>query len=456
MSSSGIDLSSLLSVLGNGSSGIDVSSAVSAAISAMSEPEQQWEAQQTTLSNQTSALNNINSLASNLENDLNALGDPLGAMATMSASSSDTYLVSASTTAGATASNHVVEVNSLATTSSWYSATETSSSSALPSGSFTIQVGSGTATTIQIGSGVDTLDQLASAINSQNLGVTASVVNDASGSRLAIVSQTSGTAGNIAITNTTGLGFTEAQAGANASLTVDGIPMSSASNTVTGAINGVTLNLQEAAPGTQVNISVGADQSQIASTVSSFVSDYNSLVQALNSQFTFSTTNSSEGPLASDSVVRGLQDALLSAMNYSSSSSDGISTLGAMGISMNDDGTLTLDSSTLDNTIQNNFSDVQNFFQGTSSNGFANTLDSVLNTYTDPSEGAFTVDLQSISSENSDLQNQINTFQLYIASEQTTLTTDYSNAEIALEQLPSKISQINEILGVNSSNSNNG
>lgn len=220
MSTSSIDLSSLLSVLGNGSSGIDANSAVSGAIYAARAPERQWQSQQYNLSNQTSALNYLNRLASTLTDSLHALGDPAGAMTSMSAASSNSSLVAASAAAGTAVGNHVVVVNNLAATASWYSDSETSSSATLAAGSFTLQVGSGTATTIQIGNGVDTLDQLAAAINGQGLGVNASVVNDASGSRLAIVSQTSGAAGDISITGTSGLGFTQAVVGKNASLTV--------------------------------------------------------------------------------------------------------------------------------------------------------------------------------------------------------------------------------------------
>ena len=81
---------------------------------------------------------------------------------------------------------------------------------------------------------------------------------------------------------------------------------------------------------------------------------------------------------------------------------------------MNNDGTLTLDTATLTNAVQNNFAAVQNFMQGASSNGFVSNLNNQLSTLTDPTSGAFTVDLQSISSENKDLQTQINNFQTYL------------------------------------------
>jgi flagellar hook-associated protein 2 len=97
--------------------------------------------------------------------------------------------------------------------------------------------------------------------------------------------------------------------------------------------------------------------------------------------------------------------------------------------------------------MQSKFSAVQNFFQGTNSNGFANSLGTQLTTMTDPTNGAFTVDLQSISSENTDLQNQINDFQAYLATQTTLLTAEYNQADALLQQLPIEEQQIAAELG---------
>lgn len=450
MATSTIDLNALLSSLGSGATGINVSAAVSAAIYAESAPVRQWQAQQATLQQQQTAINGLNSLASTLTDSLNALSDPMGAMTSLTANSSNSNVVTASAIAGTKPGNHVVVVNNLATTAAWYSDSATSSSAPLTAGSFTLQVGSGTATTIQIGSGVNTLDQLSTAINSQNLGVTASVVNDATGSRLAIVSQSSGGANDILITNPTGLGFTQAVKGQNASITVDGIPISSATNTVTGAVNGLTLNLQSAAPGSEVNVLIAPDSATVANALNSFISAYNAIVQNVSSQFAYDPVNKTSGPLAGDSAVRSLQGALLGAASYSGGGS--IPTLGTMGISMNDDGTLSVDSAVLGDALQNNFSAVQGFFQGSAFNGFANSLNTQLNIYTNPSQGAFTLDLTSIRTENSDLENQIDSYNLYLASERTRLQAQYSKADMLLQQLPNQMKQIDTLLGYNTNN----
>jgi flagellar hook-associated protein 2 len=445
MSTSGINLSSLLSALGSSSSGINVSSAVAAAMQALSLPEQQWETEQTTLQTQTSDIDQIQTDVESLQTSLSALLDPAGALASMTATSSDTNVVQASAASGTAAGTHVVVVNNIASTASWYSSSVASSSTNLTPGSFTLQTGSGTATQIQIGSGVNTLDQLASYINTQNLGVTASVVNDSSGSRLAIVSNNSGAANGFTISNASGLTFTQASAGQDASLTVDGIPIDSASNTVTGAVNGLTLNLVGAAPGGQITVTVAPDSTQVSTAIATFVGAYNTAMGDVNTQYTVNAANQ-EGPLASDSSVQILQDSLLSIAGYSGGG-NGVSTLADLGITMNKDGTLSLDTATLTNAIQNNFSAVQNFMQGASSNGFASFINNQLNTLTEPGTGAFTVDLQSINSENSDLQNQINNFQTYLNTQQTLLTAEYNQADITLQEIPQEEAQINAELG---------
>jgi flagellar hook-associated protein 2 len=297
------------------------------------------------------------------------------------------------------------------------------------------------------------LTDVANTINSDDLGVTASVVTDANGARLVIVSNTSGSAADFTVAaGSGGLTFNEFAPGANASLTVNGLSIVSASNTVTGAVPGLTLNLLSASPGTQVSLSVAPDVSQVSTAINQFVSDYNTLIGDLNTQYT--DTGSGEGPLGSDSTVRTLQTDLLGALGYTSTINGTTSSLATLGISVGNDGTLTVDSSTLTSALQNNFSGVQNFFQGTALNGFANSLDQQLTSFISPGDGAFTVDLQSISDQNTDLQNDISNFQTnYITPLQTQLQASYSNAEILLQQLPTETKQIDEELGLNKSSS---
>lgn len=454
--SSSINLSNILeAALGASSPGIDVNDAVSAAVTAAEAPEQGWENQESTLQSQATALQQLQSYSTTLDNDMQSLNSLTGPLSSTSVTSSNSSIVTGSSVSGTAAGNNVVVVNSLATTDSWASSIMSSDTAALAAGTVTITNPSGTTTTITTGSGVNTLDDLATAINGDNLGVTASVITDATGSRLSVVSNTSGSGGEFSVTSSapSSFGFTEAVAGNNASLTVNGISISSASNTVTGAVPGLTLNLLSANPGTQVTVAVAPNTSQVSAAINQFVSDYNTLIQAVNSQY--SDTGSGEGVLATDPTVNSLQTSLLQALDYTYTPASGTTTipnLTSLGISVNSDGTLSVDSSTLNNVLANNFSDVQNFFQGSALNGFANSLDQQLSNFTNPGDGAFTVDLQSMNSEDIDLQTDVTNFQNNVITPlQAQLQTEYSNAEIALQQLPDEIKSIDEELGMNTS-----
>lgn len=457
-SSSGIDLSSILqAATGSTSAGIDVTAAVTAALNAERAPEQQWQAQQSTLTSQISALTTLQTALTSVSNDLNSLNDLSGGPLAARTVSSSATQVTGTATSGTAAGSHVIAVQSLATSASWYSTSLSSSTADLGTSTITITGADGTQTTFNTGSGVNTLSDLAKAINSAGIGVNASVVTDASGARLALVGSTTGSAADFTVSSS-GPSFSMTRAGGpatNASLTVDGIPISSATNTISGAITGLTLNLTGTTPANDpATLTIGSDTSQISQALSTFVSDYNSALSQVNSQFTYSTSNGSQGVLGSDSTVRSLQSALEGIVSYTAPNTPGsgaIQSLSDLGITVNDDGSLSLDSSKLATAMANPAA-VQNFFQGSALNGFAQQFSSVIGQFNDPATGAITSEIQNMNQQYSNLQSQVNDFESgYIASQQTVLTAMYSQAEIALQQLPQEMQQIQSELGNNSS-----
>ncbi|MGA2651834.1 MAG: flagellar filament capping protein FliD [Terracidiphilus sp.] len=462
-SSNAIDLSQILeAATGASSPGIDVNAAVSAAVTAAEGPEDNWESQQTTLQNQASAMTSLQTDATNLDNDMHSLNSLTGPLSAATVTSSNSSVVTGSAVSGSAVGNNVVVVNGLATTASFSSTPITGpvSTTDLPTGeTITITSPTGQPATYTTGTnGINTLSDLENAINTGGLGVTASIVTDATGSRLAITSDTSGSAGSFTATATGGtFGVVPGATGNNSSITVNGIVFQSATNTVTGAIPGVTLNLVGSSPGTDISVDVSPDTSQASNAISQFVSDYNTLIGAVNAQY--SDSGSGQGVLADDPTVENLQNTLLQALDYTASPSSGststtVPNLSSLGITVNTDGTLSVDSGTLSSALQNNFSDVQNFFQGSALNGFANSLDQQLTSFISPADGAFTVDLQSISTENTGLQTDITNFQTnVIAPLKTQLQAEYSSAEIALQQLPAEVKNVDAELGENNSSS---
>jgi flagellar hook-associated protein 2 len=424
--------------------GFDVSATVSQIVANLQGVETPWKSQLTSLESQDTAISSLGALFSNLSNDMSQLTDFNGILAQKTGSSSNTNvleLTSASSTASA--GTHTVTVNSLAQTSSGYLAEIVNAADAL-TGSVTLQVGNGSTETFTIGAapstgaapntiytgtakGDNTLSALSAAINASGVGVSSSVLTDATGSRLSLVSGTSGAGGNItatgnsftaaventlsysgtagsstvtssgtlspvagltdalsgsisiqvgtgtavsvavptanatlaglmsAINGTAGIGVTAtivtnsdgtsslalasqtagtagtltvnssvadtatalnyntAVTGANASLNIDGVTLTSASNTATNLIPGVTFQMLSSSS-TPVQVVIGNDNTDVESTVNSFVSDYNSLISAMNTQ-DGNTSSGTPEPLFGSPTLSLLQEQLLSGMN---------------------------------------------------------------------------------------------------------------------------------------------
>jgi len=418
-----------------GSTPIDVQALLNSALAAAQAPLTNLQQQQTTEQTQSAALQVIGNDVTALSTAAQALTDTNGAINALTANSSDSTVLTASADSFAQAGTHSIVVNSLATTASYYTNAVATATTTLAAGTFQIAVGSGAPATVTIGSTDNTLNGLSAAINAQNLGVTASVITDANGARLALVSNTPGSAGGITVSgNTTGLTFNLAASGSNASLTVDGVPVNSASNTVAGVIPGVTLNLNGASPSETVTLSLAPDASQASTAVSQFVTAWNKVIGDINTQFAVSPNGTGGGPLEADNNLRDIQNQLLAAISGSISGNSGLVNLASIGINLNTDGTLSLDSGTLSNALNTNFAAVQNLLQGTS--GVGAFLSSTLNQISDPTQGSIALDLQGLSQTDQSLTQQIDAMQTLLSSQTQTLTAQYAQMETTLQEMP--------------------
>jgi len=423
-------------------SGIDVTSVVNQIIDSQRGPEKLWQQQQSNLTSQTNALNSLNSSLTALQTAMRALSDMSGVMSSNTATSSQTGILTATAQSGASAGNHLIVVTNLATTSSTYSDAVATPDTPLQTGVITLQVGTAS-TNVTVDSTNNTLSALASAINAQKLGVTASVITDANGARLALVSNTTGAPGDLTVTgNIPGLGFHKSVTGQNASLTIDGVPISSATNTVTGAINGVTLNLVSAAPNTPVQLSVGPNTSAITTAVSNFVGTYNTVMTKINAQYAVDSATHTAGPLASDVSLRSLQSSLLSDVTYAMSGNNGLTSLAALGINMANDGTLSIDDAAFNNALANNFAGVQNFFQG-ATDGFGSHFSADLSALTSPTQGVLNANLTEITNQQKVLTDTISDFEDRLSAREQQLIKQYSAIDAMLRQYPLTLQSIN-------------
>jgi flagellar hook-associated protein 2 len=432
--------------------GFDVASTVTQIQAASAAIENPWNSELSTLQAQDTVFTSLGTDLSTLTTSLQALTDFEGVFSEKEGSSSDPdTLALSSATSSATAGSHTVLVNSLATTSSDVSDTLANANDTL-SGNVVITV-NGQSSTIDVDSSSNTLSTLASAINSADAGVTATVLTDSSGSRLSLVSATSGAAGNITVSGslsdtTTGgnLAFTSSQTGADASIVVDGTTLTSSSNTVTNAIPGVTFQLlaKSASSTSPVQIQITNDNTDVETAITNFVNAYNAVATDLTTQ-TGKDSSGNPEPLAGTPILSQLQSSLSGAL-FAGSASGSINSLEQLGISVNSDGsgTLTLDGDTLDAALDNNYSDVTGFFQNTGS--FGQTLSTTLNNLgTQAPDGAIFLAQQQNSTQEAALNTDITNENTLLATQKTQLTDELNAANQTLQGIPSQLDEVNSI-----------
>jgi flagellar hook-associated protein 2 len=426
--------------------GIDVASTVTQMVAQLQATETPYKNQLTALQSQDTVISNLGSLLSTLSSDITALTDPAGVLSGKQGSSSDTNtlaLLSATTTA--TAGSHTVSVQLLAQTS-----TEASSAVAANdtlSGLFTFHIGSGSSQTVSVDPSNNTIAGLAATINHAGIGISASVVTDSSGSRLSLISQTGGAAGQISIDSNSLSGATSGsvslisgQAGQDAKFTVDGIQTTSASNTITGAISGVTMQLLGLSANT-VQVQIDNDTSSVTSALSTLVKDYNAVVTALSAQEGKDVSGKAQ-PLYGSPVISQLQQMLSSALNTPSGTS--LTSMTQIGLSLNSNGSLSLNTDQLTTALNDNYSGAQAFFQNSNSFGL-NLEQAVNNAGTGSTKSLLTQAQNANSAAESSLSSTLSTMDARIATQQSSLTAELNAANQSLQEIPMQLNMINEI-----------
>ncbi len=336
-----------------GGAGFDVAATVTQIVANLKNVETPWTTQLTSLQSQDTALSSIGTLLSSLSTDIGNLTDFTGVMAQKTGSSSNTNVLQlSSASSSATAGTHTVSVTSLAKTSSGYLTAITSGSDQL-AGSITIQVGSGTGHKVNVNPANKTLAGLAATINSAGIGVTASVLTDSAGSRLSLVSGTSGANGTLtissSITDSTNanaqVNYKPVVTGTDAKLNVDGVDLTSASNTVSNLIPGVTFQLLSPSPTLAdtsqetLQVIIGNDNSGVETAINQLVSDYNALTAAINVQQGKDSSGSPE-PLFGSPTLSLLRQQLLGGLNMQNPNGSLDSVTAAVGTTLT--GSLTL------------------------------------------------------------------------------------------------------------------
>ena len=363
-------------------SGLDVDGLVSSLMSVEKQPLQNLQSKQSGFNSKLSAFGTLKSAVSTFQTAVKAIStDALQALTT---TSSKSEIVGISTTkgGGAVAGSYSIEVSKLAQADKLVSA-PIAATDKFASGTMEITIG-GKPTKISITADT-TLAGLSSAINKANAGVTATILNDGTADRLIITGGQTGTANGVSIAgtgdlqqfSTTGGTITRTKTAQNAEMTIDGIPVSKPSNTVTDAIKGVTLNLaQTTAAGTPVTLGLTKDTAAVTKSITAFVDAYNTLATAVNKQTAYNATTKTAATLNGDAGARSILSSIRAELGKAVTEATGVTGLSDIGIAFQRDGTLKLEKpAKLETAIAGNFEGVSSLF--TSKSGIATRLSAV-------------------------------------------------------------------------------
>jgi flagellar hook-associated protein 2 len=426
--------------------GFDVTTTVTQILASEKAIETPWNNQLTALKAQDTVLTSLGTDLSSLSTSLQALTDFQGVFAAKLGSSSNTNVLNlTSASATSVAGSHTIGITQLAQTSS-NASTAVSAANDTLSGTLKIQ---GQTFNVNSANNNNTLSTLSAAINAANIGVRTNVITDSSGSRLSIVSGTSGAAGQLTIvasltdasSNPVTFPSTSGQVGQDATLTVDGVSITSPSNTVTTAIPGISFQLL-AVSSTPVQVQITDDTTAIGTAISSFISAYNKVIGDVNTQSGNDSSGNPE-PLLGSPVLAQLQGTLAGSL-FTGTASGSIKNITQLGISMNNDGTLTLNADTLNSALNSNLADVTGFLQNSGS--FGQTMSTTLNNLgTQAPNGSIYLAQQQNAAQEKALNTDVSNEDTLLAAQSTQLTSELNAANQILQSIPSQLSQVNEI-----------
>lgn len=414
--------------------GIDVNSIVSQLMQAESQPLKLLQQKEASYQARLSAFGTLSSALSTFQGAISALSDPTKFQNTI-ATPTDATVLTALTTPGATIGTYAVNTTQLAQAQALSSGGQTSTTTAIGSGaattltfsfgtisggtltngvysgaSFTPNASSATAT-VTINNTNNTLQGIRDAINAANAGVTASIVNDGSGTpyHLALTSNQTGVANSMKISvsgdatlqsllaydPTATQNLTQTAVAQNAQLTVNGLAVTSATNTVTGALQGVTLNLLKVG---SVNLNLARDTNSVQAAVNSFVSAYNSLHSTIAGLTSYDAKTGKSGQLIGDPTVQLIQNRVRQILNAQlTGTGSGAALLPLVGVTFQSNGTMAVDSSKLQNALTNNFSQIASLFStvGTATDSLVSYVSAGPNT----KAGSYGVQISTVASQ---------------------------------------------------------
>lgn len=419
-------------------SGIDVNSLITKLMQVEAQPLTALAKKEASYQAKLSAYGSLNGALSAFQSSLSSLNSA-STFQSLTATSSDSTIASASATSIATAGTYNISISKLAQTQILSSAGQASSTATIGAAATTtlsFQFGTITGTavngvypvapatsfaqdasqatgTVTVNSSNNTLQGIRDAINLANIGVNASIVGDGSATpyHLVLNSNKTGVTSSLKITAsgdatvaallnydpTAAQAFTEVSAAQNAALKVNGIDITSTSNSVTGAIQGVTLTASKIGSS---NITIASNPTAIQASVSAFVKAYNDLAGTMKNLTGYDASTRKGGLLLGDATAQSIQNQLRNTLSTAVNGlGGGLTTLSQIGISFQKDGSLALDSSKLSTALTSNISDVGGLFAAIGK--ASDSLSSITGSTSATKAGSYTLDVSRIASQGS-------------------------------------------------------
>ena len=440
-----------MAVTFSGFNGIDFNTVINSVMQAESQPLTDLQTQQKSMQDKDTAYISLAAGISRLQTPITSLTSAT-AFSNVAATSTDTSIATVTLGDGGIPGQYDLVIDHLAkgqvtSSTNGYAAT---SATAADGGTISFTINGQTTANITI-SAATTLAELKEKINTQNSGVVASIVNDGTNYKLIISSREAGASNGFTINNslTNGSGTVVAfavgqnastgntQNAINAALTVNGISISSASNTLVDAVPGVTVNMLKAG---SMSVKVSQDFTSIKDNLKTLVTEYNKLRQFSAAQ--------SRGTLGNDSVMREVLNDIKSVLLGSNSNGGRYHYMAEIGVEVTQTGDLKLDETKLNTAINSYSTDLQKLFQGTSSDGVLDSLKSTLANL-DGTAGLIKNTRSSLDTSLKSIRGRIDSQQLRLSVRREELVKMYSAADQAMSQLKAMGASL-QSLGTNS------
>ncbi|MHC8399850.1 flagellar filament capping protein FliD [Pseudomonas sp. MDT1-17] len=368
----------------------------------------------------------------------------------LAGSSSDEKVATITTGTGAAAGSFSLLVTKLATASKI-------STKVFTDGASSVVNAGATPTTLTIKQGTNTFDvsipagatlqQVRDSINSQyaNQGLSANILTDANGSRMVLTSTTTGVGSDLILSGSSGLnvGTTVLATPQNAEYVLDGVSMSSKSNTIADAVSGITVKLTGVSPvpsgggaATPATITVSASSTTLKSAVKGFVDTYNALIKAANAE-TQVTTNAdgsvTSGALTGDASLRSMLSAVRTELNAMGGTGQ-MKSLAQFGVKTDQKtGTLSIDDKLFDTAVITNAADINGIFTGDT--GLLARMKTATDSFALSKTGVFAARSASLTDSLNDLKKQQDSLDSRMTSLQASLSAKYTAMDSLVARL---------------------